>query len=169
MTNSKVILDKLFTYVENPNMVSGVSIITKLPKKRNRILEIPKTLYHSLKRLFPHQPIENIIYSLFKTKEDERYYGSLLFKEEEGWKREVSIPDVGYIDGFNYMLNLIVELKFIDGWKSALGQILAYSIAYPKMRKEIWLLISSTPKISRQRKIESICCSFDVHVKWIKI
>lgn len=162
------ILSKLIKFIDDP-VSYDITIITKLPKKRNSVIKLPKDIYLSLKSLYPNQPIENIIYSIFKQKEDERYYGGLLFKSEEGWTREVCIPDIGYIDGYNFYLNKIVELKFLEGWKSALGQILAYGMSYPKAKKELWLLCSKTPKISQIKKIEFVCNNFNVHIEWINI
>lgn len=169
-TPDSVIIDKLNKYVENVgNSLSPLPIISKLPQKRNSTINIPVELYQRLKGIYPNQPIENIVYTIFRQKEDERYYGGLLFLSNEGWEREKCIPDIGFIDGFNYHLNKIVELKFASNWKSALGQILAYGLAYPRMKKEIWLLLDKQMKISQKRKIESVCKHYAVEVSWISI
>lgn len=165
-TSTEAILKKLIKYTNNP---TPLDIKTKLPEKRSNVITIPKDLYHTLKSLHPNYPIECIIYSVCRIKEDELYYGGLLFKYSEGWEREKSIPDVGRIDGYNYMLNKIVELKFVSGWTHGLGQILAYSLTYPKMAKELWLLVDKSIKCSKEKKIINTCKHYGVEVKFIKI
>lgn len=162
-----VIISKLKTFADNPT--NKLPIKTRLPKTRQSIISIPDYLYFKLKKLYPHYSIESIIYSIFKVKENELFYGSLLFKDVDGWEREKSIPDIGRIDGFNFYLNTIVELKFVKHWTHALGQILAYSLTYPKMKKEVWLLVDKTVKISKERKIRHTLEHYGVGLKFIDI
>lgn len=162
------IINSLHTYLENP---FPINIISNIKQKRHRNLkkvkiDLEKNLYISLRQLFPKEKIETIIESIILTKSDELWYGSRLFKDKNLWIREKITP-VGRIDGLNLKEKRIVELKFISGWKSALGQILAYSFFYPTFQKEIWLL--EDKKISEKEKnlIREICKNLSVFVEFI--
>jgi biotin operon repressor len=57
----------------------------------------------------------------------------------------------------------IIEVKRINDWKAALGQILIYSAFYPEHRKRIHLY-GSAKELKKLPDIEAACLSFDVYV-----
>ena len=57
----------------------------------------------------------------------------------------------------------IIEIKTVGDWKSALGQILAYSGFYPEHQKRIHLF-GSTFELKKLPDIEAACLSFDIKV-----
>lgn len=65
----------------------------------------------------------------------------------------------GYIDILT--VDEIIEVKEGRLWKHALGQILAYSDAYPEHKKIIWLF-----DIEINPDIEKICTKHNVEVRY---
>jgi hypothetical protein len=57
----------------------------------------------------------------------------------------------------------IVEVKRINDWKAALGQILVYSAFYPEHRKRIHLF-GKCSELTKLPDIEAACLAFDVNV-----
>lgn len=57
----------------------------------------------------------------------------------------------------------IIEIKTVGDWKSALGQILAYSGFYPEHQKRIHLF-GSAFELKKLPDIEAACLSFDIKV-----
>jgi hypothetical protein len=166
--SDKEIIDSLYQYVENPYSLLINNKQKGEKKYKNRTLEIEKNLYELLKRINPRYRIELIIEAIINNYKNELWYGSLLFKDKNLWIREKITP-VGKIDGLNLKEKRIVELKFISGWKSALGQIISYGHFYPTFQKEIWLL--EDKKISEKDKnlIREICGNFSVLVEFIPV
>lgn len=61
---------------------------------------------------------------------------------------EVPVP-IGYIDVVTS--DTIIEVKLIDEWKAALGQLIVYSIFYPEHRRRLHLLYASNSNITRYK------------------
>lgn len=59
----------------------------------------------------------------------------------------------------------IIEIKRIDQWKSALGQVLAYGIFYPSHQKRLHLF-GSYKNESYLDFIKETCKNFDVIISW---
>ena len=57
----------------------------------------------------------------------------------------------------------IIEVKRVDEWKSALGQVLAYSAFFPSHQKRIHLF-GTAMALKKLPDIESACLAFDVLV-----
>jgi hypothetical protein len=81
-------------------------------------------------------------------------------KDRLGGLAEVSTP-AGRIDLLTE--SEIIEVKKINDWKAALGQILIYSGFYPEHRKRIHLFGSRT-ELKKLADIEAACLSFNVTV-----
>jgi hypothetical protein len=81
-------------------------------------------------------------------------------KDELGGLTEVSTP-AGRIDLLTD--EEIIEIKRINDWKSALGQILVYSAFYPEHRKRIHLF-GKCSELTKLPDIEAACLAFDVNV-----
>jgi DNA-binding transcriptional MocR family regulator len=77
-----------------------------------------------------------------------------------GGLREVSTP-AGRIDLLTE--DEIIEIKRINDWKAALGQILVYSAFYPEHRKRIHLF-GKCSELTKLPDIEAACLAFDVNV-----
>jgi hypothetical protein len=162
------IIESLYQFVENPYPISISNIKQKGKSYKKRIIDVEKNLYFSLRKINSLCRIETLIESIINDTGNEFGYGSHLFKDKNIWIREKITP-VGRIDGLNLREKRIVELKFISGWKSALGQISAYGHFYPTFQKEIWLL--EDKKISNKDKnlIREICGNFSVLVDFIPV
>jgi predicted DNA-binding transcriptional regulator AlpA len=81
-------------------------------------------------------------------------------KDKLGGLTEVSTP-AGRIDLLTD--EEIIEIKRINDWKSALGQILVYSAFYPEHRKRIHLF-GKCSELTKLPDIEAACLAFDVNV-----
>jgi hypothetical protein len=129
--------------------------------------------YLEIKSKYPTTHI-GIVFSYWSSnrgqKMGELRYGDGLFPQPD-WEREVCIPGVGRIDGLCRKDRRIVELKFLKGWKSALGQVLAYKKnKFTDYSAEIWLLTQKNelnPKL--EKLITSTCSSLGVKVQFIYI
>lgn len=107
---------------------------------------------------------EGIILKQSNRTETERKIRDRL-KLELGGLTEVIIP-VGRIDLLTE--TEVIEVKHISEWKSAMGQVLAYSNFYPNHYKRLHLF--STEEQSEQLiTIESTCLPFEVLVTFEKI
>ena len=84
---------------------------------------------------------------------------NLLFKQLGGLT-EVS-TSAGQIDLLTDVE--IIEVKRINDWKAALGQILVYSAFYPEHRKRIHLF-GRRSELTKLPDIEAACLAFDVNV-----
>lgn len=141
-------------------------------------VEIDDALFIKLKQRFANTRLQKIlefaylIIIITHFRRNELEYGNFLFKANEGWAREVRTKS-GYIDGLNFRLKKIVELKFIAGWKSALGQILSYvsdsPSKYEGFSKEIWLICDKISKKNKGASIIKVCEKFEVEVVFIDI
>lgn len=168
--SAQEILKSLSLFIENPYQIND--ILYGKRRKKNLIKKsiiISSEIYSQLKSLCPHNKIELIIESIISQINDELYYGSILFKDKNLWEREKIIRHVGRIDGLNIKEKLIVELKFVRGWKSALGQILAYGHFYPTFQKEIWLLGNKKICAKEKNYIREICENLSVITKFINL
>jgi hypothetical protein len=162
------ILQTISVYLLNPYPVK----ISKQKKIRNfnRIrVEISDEDYYAIKTANPKLRVDEVVSSLIKNKHNELYYGSLLFSDKNLWKREVIVKNVGRIDGLNNKEKLIVELKFFDGWKSALGQVLSYHVFDPDYKKEVCLLMKDTQTQTKKDIISSVCSMYNVSVRFIDL
>jgi hypothetical protein len=83
-----------------------------------------------------------------------------LLKEKLGGLTEVS-TSAGRIDLLTD--DEIIEVKRINDWKAALGQILVYSAFYPEHRKRIHLF-GRHSELIKLPDIEAACLAFDVNV-----
>ena len=81
-------------------------------------------------------------------------------KDNLGGLAEVSTP-AGRIDLLTD--DEIIEVKRIDRWKAALGQILVYSAFYPHHRKRLHLF-GKRDELTKVTDIEAACLAFDVKV-----
>lgn len=163
----KEIIESLYQFIENPYPLSISNIKQTKKNYKKRVIDIEKNLYFSLRKINNSCRIEKLIESIITDTGNELWYGARLFKDKNLWIREKKTL-VGRIDGLNVKEKRIVELKFVSGWKSALGQIIAYGYFYQTFQKEIWLL--EDKKISNKDKdlIREICGSFSVLVEFIQ-
>lgn len=158
------IIDILTAYAKNP-------FILNKPKKSNidsrRVIEIDNEIYQAIKSFGPNRgmKVDYIVEAILSPSNSELFYGGLLFTKPL-WKREVIVP-VGRIDGLNIREKIIVELKFLNGWKSALGQILSYGYYYPTYTKYLYLLYSVNPTNSLRTNIIDISSCYNVNIKFI--
>jgi hypothetical protein len=95
-----------------------------------------------------------------KQNKNESYYRDKLAKKLKG-KTEVVIPS-GRIDILTS--NEIIEVKRVQNWKGAIGQIMIYSRHYPRHQKRIHLF-GDISNVDRQM-IEKECQNHDVVVTW---
>lgn len=147
--------------------------LIKQKRKRNfskRKINISKDSYKKLKSLYNYKlfKIEFILESIITKRGDELFYGSTLFSDKNYWAREVQTP-VGRIDALNKREKRVVELKFISGWKSALGQVLSYHFFYSDYIPEIWLLDNMKVNTATKNLITTICDINGVKVEFIDI
>ena len=148
-------------YLNNPYPITLSK--QKKPKCKTRLrINISDEDYYAIKEFNPKNRVDDVILALINTKHNELYYGSSLFADKNIWKREVVVKNVGRIDGLNKKDKIIVELKFFDGWKGALGQILSYHVFYPCFKKEVWLLMKSPQTNTKKDVITSICSKYDL-------
>lgn len=151
----------------------------KISNYRFVSVEIDDALFIKLRQRFTGNRLQKIlevaylIIIITHFRRNELEYGKILFKANEGWKREVRTKS-GNIDGLNRKLCRVVELKFVEGWKGALGQILAYvetDTYLAKYSKEIWLICRDGVRAlskSKQENIEETCGKFGVKVFYIE-
>ena len=166
--NSKKTIE---TFLKNKVVKPSVTAIKPIR------IEINTALYKKLKKEFPKYRVStvlNCIYVLYveKRKLKETDYGKILFQKSQGWQRELR-TEAGNIDGINYSSKRLIELKFVDGWKSALGQALAYKSALnldSDFSIEIWLLFANS-QIDRKKfsNIESFCNKHAVSAFFLNI
>lgn len=144
----------------------------KSKSKKSKILtcEIDDSLYYKLKKQFLGSRIKYILELAAElSTEKELAYGKKLFLKNEGWVREV-IVDTGRVDGVNHGDKRVVELKFLEGWKGALGQVLVYSHSFPSSySKEIWLITPQPNKLTHSKKttILQTCEKYGVICKFV--
>ena len=81
-------------------------------------------------------------------------------KNQLGGLTEVSTP-AGRIDLLTD--DEIIEIKRINDWKAAFGQILVYSGFYPEHRKRLHLF-GKCNQLTKLPDIEAACLAFDVNV-----
>jgi hypothetical protein len=61
--------------------------------------------------------------------------------------------------------NEIIEVKYADNYKSAIGQILSYSQDFPSLKKRIHLYHSEIDKLSKYfTKAKSVCDKYDINI-----
>lgn len=89
----------------------------------------------------------------------ERDIQDLLMNEDMTMKKEVKTPS-GYIDLMDTYR--IYEIKEFSKWKSAIGQILSYSIHYPEKQRCIWLFGNYTEE--NVFICEQVCKQYDIEV-----
>lgn len=143
-------------------------------KNKPYFINLAQEQYFFLKKTFNGYRVSTVLNTLAvvlsKKSQKETELGKLLFKKSEGWQREI-ITKAGRIDGLNKKTKQIVELKFLDGWKSALGQVLAYKaslgIEYSDYTLEIWLLLKTSNKCSSFGIIREFCGEYGVTVRFI--
>lgn len=165
------IIQLLKDYLELPYDLTFYNNKLKIKKRhKKRNIDIDKSLLLSLKKPFNNKllKIERIIEAIITQRGDELFYNAKLFSDKNVWIREVVTP-VGRIDGLNKVDKIIVELKFIDGWKSALGQILCYNWFFKFYKREIWLLKNRPFRKKEELYIKDICFFYDVNVKFIDV
>ena len=161
----------LNNYIQNPYSLDKYIFNQKLKKRsKKRIIDIDNDLYNGLKSSYNNSKIkiEKIIECIITKRGDELYYGSILFKNKNLWIREKITP-IGRIDGLNLIEKRIVELKYVDGFKAALGQIISYGYFYPTFQKEIWLLVDKKVSEKKKNLIKDICNKYLVKVLFFTI
>ena len=111
-----------------------------------------------------NKDIYNNEISILKSDEDNTYQKEkeiqLKLQNELGGEIEVKTK-TGFIDLLTE--TEIIEIKSGKNWKHALGQILAYSIYYPKHKKIIYLF-----DIKNDEIINKVCEKYDINVKYEK-
>jgi hypothetical protein len=61
--------------------------------------------------------------------------------------------------------NEIIEVKYADNYKSAIGQILSYSLDFPSLKKRIHLYHTEIDKLSKYfTKAKSVCDKYDISI-----
>jgi hypothetical protein len=96
-----------------------------------------------------------------KKQAPEKYYRDILCNKLQG-RIEVEVKVNGSKIGLIDILteNELIEVKPFYQWKSALGQILAYSYSYKDHKKRLHLI--GEPEIYNKLAIENICESWQV-------
>ncbi|KKK47364.1 hypothetical protein LCGC14_3155960 [marine sediment metagenome] len=84
---------------------------------------------------------------------------------EESVKTEVW-SGIGYADIVTPLE--VIEIKWISGWKGAIGQVLLYNKAFPGRRKRIHLYGMKCSE-QHKEKIRSICKEYDIRVTFALI
>lgn len=99
-----------------------------------------------------------------KEKTQESYYQQKLAQSIPDSQMEVR-TDFGYIDVLTP--DEVIEVKFVDQWKQAIGQILVYSSAYPDRGKRLHVI---TPNRGRSEFVEEVvkpaCKEFGIRVTY---
>jgi hypothetical protein len=120
-----------------------------------------RTIQRALKRIIELELIDPILFPGFgKTTNNIESQVKDCLQQQLGGLQEVSTP-AGRIDLLTE--TEIIEVKRVSDWKSALGQVLAYSGFYPDYKKRIHLfgLEADQQQLST---IKSTCLPFDVEV-----
>ncbi len=87
----------------------------------------------------------------------------LIERENLVAQREFHVEHVGFIDILTK--DCVIEVKELDSWKHALGQVLAYSAALPGNRKKrihLFKRDGSSIDPAELEIVERICLRFDV-------
>lgn len=146
------------------------------PSKKYCIYDIDTIHYNKLKDIIRilnlkikiNSFVEAILLSEGKPA-SELFYSKLLFKKKDGWDREIKIKE-GRIDAINHSQKRLVELKFLEGWKGALGQVLAYSHSFNlSYSLEIWLLFEKNLNPKTKKTIEETCKNYNVKPKFVEV
>lgn len=58
----------------------------------------------------------------------------------------------------------LIEVKSVNSWKCAVGQVLIYSQSYPDRQKRIHLFGEASPNFLSM--IRGYCATFDIEVTW---
>lgn len=177
---SDLISSSINRFLENPSSKNWQIYLNAnkiKPSKKYYIYDIDSIIYNKLKELIIGKKlrikigtlIELIVLCEYGAKASELFYSKLLFKKKDGWEREIKVKE-GRVDGVHKKDKKLVELKFVDGWKGALGQILAYSHSFDiDYNLEIWLLLNKTISSCTKKLIEETCERYGVTPKFIPI
>lgn len=92
----------------------------------------------------------------------ERAYADALALALNG-KREVRVP-IGWIDVLTDWE--VIEVKAVERWKEAVGQVILYGAYYPQYGKRIHLI--GKPNESKRDLIEMACVRTSVRVTWVE-
>lgn len=107
--------------------------------------------------------LKNIKATITTGKYKEGNYRNNLAKALNG-TIEVPVP-IGYIDVVT--TDSIIEVKLIDEWKAALGQVIVYSIFYPDHKRKLHLLYAPNANINRYKiLLEYVLTKLKVEVEF---